>query len=91
MPGDGDLFVLYRWMLAGVCTIYTIVCIGQSLLRWLDFFSTSRQTVLLGRYAGLLLLRVRLRRLAWDLAQIVALLAVLACVVYLHRTLNPST
>ena len=90
MAGDGELFVLYRWLLAIVGAVYTVVQTGRSLWRWLGYFGSSRRTAVLGRYTGLLLLRVRLRRLAWDLGQIAVLLAVLGYVIYLHRTLGKS-
>ncbi len=90
MVGDVDLFVLYRWLLAIVCTVYTVVRTGQSLWRWVDFFGSSRRTAVLGHYTGVLLLQVRVRRFAWDLCQIAVLVAVLGYVVHLHRTLSQS-
>lgn len=88
MLGDTELFVMYRWILAGVCTVYTMVCVGQSLWRWLDYFGSSRRTMVLGRYAGVLMLRLRLRRFGWELGQIAVLLAILCYVVYLHRSVS---
>jgi hypothetical protein len=90
MAGDVDLFVLYRWSLAIVCAVYTVVRTGQSLWGWLAFFSQSRRTAVLGRYAGVLLLRTRMQRFAWELGQIAVLSAVLGYVIYLHRTLGHS-
>ena len=85
MPGKVDLFDLYRWLLAIVCAVYTVVCVWQSLWRWLNYFGSSRHTAFLGRYAGVLLLRMRFRRFAWDLCQIAVLLAMLGVVLYRHR------
>ena len=87
MTGDLDPFVLYRWLLVIVCAVYTVVQTARSLWGWLAYFGSSRRTAMLGRYTGLLLLRVRLRRPAWELGQIGALLVVLGYVIYLHRTL----
>ena len=87
MSGDVDLFVLYRWLLAIVCTVYTVVRTGQSLWRWLAYFSSSRHTAVLGRYTALLLVRLRARRFGWELCQIAVLLAVLGYVIHLHRGL----
>jgi len=88
MLGDLDFFVLYRWALATVCAIYAAVRSGQSLWRWLGYFSSSRHTAVLGRYAGILLLRLKIRRFTSDFCQIALLLLVLGCVVYWHRVLN---
>ena len=60
MVGDIDIFVLYRWALATVCGIYAAVRIWQSLWSWLSYFSQSHRRAVLGRYVGVLLLRLRL-------------------------------
>jgi hypothetical protein len=85
---DLELFELYRWALAIVCTVYAAIRIGQTLAGWLRYFGSGRHTMVLGRYAGILLLRLQIRRFAWDLGQIGALLAVLGGVLYLHRLLG---
>jgi hypothetical protein len=85
VPAEVDPFSLFRWLLAIVGTVYTLVCTGQALYRWFDFFGSSRGKVLLGRYTLVLLLRMRLRRFAWELCQIVLLLAALAGLIYVHR------
>jgi hypothetical protein len=79
-----DLFQLFRWLLAIVGSVYTVVCAGQSLYRWLTYFGGSREKALLGRYTLVLLLRVRLRRFAGELCQIGFLLAALVGLVYVH-------
>ena len=86
-----DLFEFYRWLLAIVCAVYTVVQVARSLWVWLAWFGSSRQTAVLGRYTAVLLLRLRLRRFARDLGQIVVLLAMLAGVLYLHRWVGPAT
>ena len=91
MGDDIDLFVLYRWLLATVCAVYTAVRTWQSLWRWLGYFGSSRHRAVMGHYAGVLLLRIRLRRLTWELCQIGVLLAALVYVIYLHRTLDSGT
>lgn len=88
MPQEPDLFEMYRWLLVIVGTVYTLICMAQTLFRWLDYFSESRRKQVLGHYAVVLLLRIRLRQFAWDLCQIAALLAVLAMVIYAHRWLG---
>ncbi len=68
-----SLFELFRWQLALICTIYAAIVTWQWLWGWLNYFGTSRQTAMLGRYATLLLVRVRLRRFVLELVQIIAL------------------
>lgn len=85
---DFDLFIVYRWLLALVCTVYVIVTVGQSLLGWWSYFHSSRYTAVLGRYTAVLLLRIRVRRFAWELFQIAVLLLVLGGLLYGHRILH---
>ncbi len=87
MSQEPDLFDMYRWMLVVIGTVYTLICMAQTLFRWLDYFGESRRTQVLGHYAVVLLLRVRLRKFMWDLCQIGALLAIFGLVVYAHRWL----
>jgi hypothetical protein len=82
------LFETFRWLLALAVTIYTLVISGQWLWNWLKFFQTSRQTALLGRYAGVLLVRIRLRRFGWELFQIALLLIVFGYILYWHHSLR---
>lgn len=86
-----DLFVTFRWMLATVCTVYAGVCIWQSLWGWLNYFNSSRQTAVLGRYTAVLLLRLKIRRFAVELFQIAVLLAVLSLMLYLHHAWGHAT
>jgi len=72
-------------MLAIVGSVYTLVCTGQAVYRWLTYFRSSREKALLGRYTLVLLLRTRLRHFAWELGQIVFLLAALIGLIYVHR------
>lgn len=85
MLADYDLFVMFRWSLATVCTIYAVVVTIRSLWGWLGWFAGSRETAVIGRYTLVLLLRLRLRRFGWELFQIVTLLVLFTGVVYLHR------
>lgn len=85
MLPEVDLFYVFRWLLAVVGTVYTLVCTGQSLYRWLAYFSSSRQTAILGRYTLVLLLRTRGRRFAWELCRIGFLVAVFVSLIYIHR------
>jgi len=88
MTRDPDLFEMYRWMLVIIGSVYTLACMAQTLFGWLDYFSQSRRTQVLGHYAVVLLLRARIRRFARDLWQIGLLLAVFAAVVYANRGLQ---
>jgi len=86
---DFDPFILYRWLLALICAIYVLVTVGQSLLGWWNYFHSSRYTAVLGRYTAVLLLRIRVRRFAWDLFQIAVLLVLLGGLLYAHWFLHP--
>ncbi len=88
MPGDMDIFATFRWMLAIICTVYTLIVTGQTLRGWLLYFASGRRTRILGHYTVALLLRVRLRQFAWELTQIVGLTAAMIVLVYAHRWLE---
>jgi hypothetical protein len=83
-----DLFEMYRWLLVIVCTVYTLVFVSQSLYGWVEYFSQSRRTQVLGHYAVVLLLRMRLKKFRRDLWQIGLLLAILGAIIYAHRGLQ---
>ena len=85
MLGDLQIFATFRWLLAIICTIYTLIVTGQTLRGWLLYFASDRQAKILGRYTVALLLRVRLRRFAWELAQIGGLTVILTLLVYAHQ------
>lgn len=85
---DLDLFDTYRWLLAMVCTVYAAVITWRSVWPWLVWFGTSRETEVIGRYALVLLLRTRLRRHTWQLAQIAVLSAAFLWIVHLHHKLG---
>jgi hypothetical protein len=88
MLADAQIFATYRWLLAVICTIYTLIVTWQTLRSWLLYFASGRQSQILGRYTVALLLRVRLRRFAWELAQIGGLTAVLILLLYAHEWLE---
>ncbi len=88
MTQTPDLFEMYRWLLVIICTVYTVICVGQSLYGWIGYFSQSRRTQVLGHYAVVLLLRTRLKKFRRDLLQIGVLLAILGVIVYAHRGLQ---
>ena len=90
MTREPDLFEMYRWLLVIICSVYTLVCISQSLYGWIAYFGQSRRTQVLGRYAFVLLIRTRLKRFRRDLWQIGLLLAILGIVVYAHRGIPGS-
>jgi hypothetical protein len=84
MIADFDLFVTFRWLLATVCSVYAAIVTWRSLVGWLTYFRSSRQTAVMGRYTLVLLLRLRLRRFAGELLQIAAWTALLILLLYAH-------
>lgn len=89
MLPDLDLFALYRWLLLIVCTVYTVIRLGQTLRHWIEFLwapEYGRRT--LRRYTAVALLRVRLGRFAWPLVQIAGLTAALGVLMILHQRLG---
>jgi hypothetical protein len=88
MLADLEIFATFRWLLAIVCTVYTIIVTLQTLRNWLVYFMSSRRYQILGRYTLALLLRVRARQFAGELLQIGGLLAALLFLVYAHRWLE---
>lgn len=88
MLSDLQIFATYRWLLAIICTIYTLIVTWQTLRSWLIYFASGREAHILGRYTVALLLRVRLRRFAWELAQIGGLTTVLILLLYAHEWLE---
>ncbi|HSW46375.1 MAG TPA: hypothetical protein VLM89_12475 [Phycisphaerae bacterium] len=87
---DLDFFETFRWLLAMVCTVYAAVVTWRSLVGWLAYFQSSRETAVLGRYTLVLLLRMRVRRFAGELLQIVVLTAILILLLYAHRGGSPA-
>jgi hypothetical protein len=85
MLADLQIFATFRWILAIICTVYTLIVTGQTLRNWLLYFMAGRHHQILGRYTLYLLLRVRLKQFAWELTQIAGWLAVLLLLVYAHR------
>ena len=84
MLAETTLFTIFRWQLSIVCTIYAVIMTWQWLYGWLVWFGSSRQTAALGRYASVLLVRIKIRRFSWELLQIAALCAIFMGLVYLH-------
>ncbi len=62
----------------------TIVVTARTLWSWLVYFGSSRETMVMGRYATLLLLRARLRRFRAELLRIAGLLALFGAILWLH-------
>jgi len=85
MFDESDLFTIYRWLLATVCTVYAVVVSIKALSGWLAWFGETRERAVLGRYASALLLRLRIYRFRWELLQIVLLTVVLGGVILAHR------
>ncbi len=86
-----DLFDVFRWSLALVCTVYASVQITVTLRAWLVYFATSRETALLGRYVSVQLLRLRVRRFLPEVLQITLLLVVLLVIVWVHFHLDTAS
>ena len=81
-----DLFYFWRWLLVVVCTIYWLVCLGQSLWRWYEYlWAQTRSAALMRRYLVVQFLRVRVHRFTLELVQIVVLLALFAGITWAHR------
>ena len=85
-PDRYDLFELWRLALGLVCTIYALVVTGQNLWEWIVYLSgRDRATVLVRQYVLVQLLRLRVRRFAGELAQIVFWLVALAVILRWHQ------
>lgn len=86
MLGEFDLFAFYRWLLAIVCGIYTILRLGQTLQTWTGrLWSAHPRSRTLRRYAAVQLLRINVRRFTLDLVQIAALASGLGVLLWLHH------
>lgn len=89
MSADVDLFAVYRWLLAIVCTVYATLQLARTAFSWAAFFwEPAAHRDVLRHYAEVQLLRVRLRRFGGGLLQIAALLCVLFGLLWLHRRLG---
>ena len=86
-----DLFYLFRAALVTVCSIYTLLQIGAALRRLDQFLTpTQRDRAMLRGYVMVHLVRLRVRRFAFDLVQIMILLGALAYIVRLHYVWMPT-
>ncbi len=84
MPG-GDLFDFYRQVLLIVAGTYTVLQTTNFVLRWrMATTAAGRTEALARRYLVVQLLRVRLRRFAFDFLQLAVLIGVLAYLLWLH-------
>ncbi len=80
-----DLFYLFRAALVTVCSIYTLLQIGSTLRRLnLYLTPTRRDRAMVRGYILVHLLRLRVQRFAFDLAEILILLGALVYLVWLH-------
>lgn len=81
-----DLFYFWRWLLVVICTVYTIVRLGQSIWRWHQFLWAERRSSLMMRhYLFVHALRLRVHRFTLELVQIVVLLVLLGAISWAHR------
>jgi hypothetical protein len=88
---DLDLFEVWRRILGITCTVYALVVLSQSLLRWLGHLRSGdgRIGLIARRYVVTRILGVRLK--AWwpDLLHIAGLILVLIGLLYAHRWVWP--
>jgi len=83
---DMDLFYMFRRFLVIVCTVYTVIRLGQSVVGWAKLLSGSdKQKRVLRHYLQTHLWRIRMRKFWPQWLQIAALLAVLTTLLWLHR------
>ena len=83
-----DVFFLWRWTLAVVGAVYTVLRAIQSLSRLLTWLEPSnRLSRIKGHYVILHLLRLRLRDFWWELLGIGLLLIGLIVVIRMHNYL----
>ncbi len=83
---DVDLFNLFRWLLAIVCTVYAVIQTINSAIGWYHFLSPRhRYTGLMRQYLLLHLARLGPRPFAGELAKIAILSAACLGVIWLHR------
>jgi hypothetical protein len=80
-----EIFDLYRRLLGIVLAVYGLVNLVNFVLKWhADTLRAGRSEAVFRRYLVTSLLRVRLRRFWFDFVQIGLLVAILACVLWLH-------
>jgi hypothetical protein len=80
-----DLFHFYRFLLALIASIYSLVQLTIFVWRWQGLAGrTQGASLVLYRYFVVLLLRARFRRFFFELSTIAGLAAVLALLVALH-------
>ena len=86
-----DLFEVWRRILGIVCTIYALVAISQSLLRWRGQYLAEHGRVgrLVRHYVLARLLGIRLQRHGPDLLHIAGLILILAGLLYAHKWVLP--
>ena len=81
----GDLFDLYRDLLALVVGTYVVVRTLNFIWRWqLATGSAPRLEGLLRRYLVVSVLRLRVRRFVFELGQVFLLIGVLSYLAWLH-------
>ncbi len=82
---DLDLFEFWRLVLGTICAVYAALMILRSALHWsAELIGPSRRQQMMRNYAVVLLLRLNLRRFAWEMTQIVLLVVLLAVLLRWH-------
>ena len=86
-----DIFDLFRYLLAIFVATYLVLRAANFIMQIQSAAeSAGRRGTLMARYMWVQLLRARLRRFSWDLAQIAALLALLVYLLILHLQAAPA-
>jgi uncharacterized membrane protein len=83
--GGRDLFQVWRLLLTTICAIYAAVVAARSLWRWGVLLSgPGRTTSMMRSYMVVQLLRLRIRRFAWEFTRIGLCILILVVVLYWH-------
>lgn len=79
-----DLFEFYRFLLALLVLVHCVVKLVSFVYRWYAFDSRYRWAPLVRRYVVVQLLRIRVRRFLFEIAQLGALAAIFILLVSRH-------
>ncbi len=81
-----DIFYVWRRLLVIVCTIYTVLRLGQTAVRWRGYlYAGTRTADVMRHYLFVQVLRLKVQRFALELAQILILTGLLLAVMWAHR------
>lgn len=81
-----DIFYIWRRLLLIVITIYTVLRLGQTAVRWRGYlYAGTRTAEVMRHYLFVQVLRVKVQRFAGELVQIVVLTVLLLAITWAHR------